>query len=280
MGKRLSWRGIGFSVGFVVLAIALLAGSGYALHALHIKLHDKSPFETPMVIVGTCLALAMVLIATWIMARVERRSWLDFGLRDGKAWRHFGHGLLVGLGAMLGVSLVLYLTGGMAVRPAGSGVGALEFGSIWAVGFLATALFEETLLRGYLLKRLGEATPFPAAVIVTSLLFGLAHLTSGFDAGLAIVDAILVGGILALSVQLTGSLWWAIGFHAAWDWVESYVLGAADSGLRAEGALLHADPAGPVWLSGGASGPEGSVLTFAVGAIALVLLARRVGRSA
>jgi len=146
---------------------------------------------------------------------------------------------------------------------------------IWAVGFFGIGLFEETLFRGYFYKRLNEAAPFPTAIVVTSLLFGLAHMSSGFDAGLALFDAVWVAGILAISIQLTGSLWWAIGFHAAWDWTESYVLGAADSGIRAEGALFHADPAGPVWLSGGASGPEGSVLTFVAGAIALILMLRR-----
>jgi uncharacterized protein len=281
MSKKFSLRGIGLCVAFLVLAVALLAGSALGLHALGVHFHDpKSPVERPIAIAGTWLALALTLLATWIMARIEGRSWLDFGLRGGpRAPRQFASGILIGLGSMIGIALVLHFAGGMNIRSADLSARAAGFGLLWAIGFFGTGLFEETLFRGYLLKRLGEATPFPVAIVATSLLFGLAHLSSGFDAGLALVDAVLVGGILAISIQLTGSLWWAIGFHAAWDWVESYVLGAADSGLRAEGALFHADPAGPVWLSGGASGPEGSLLTFAVGLIALVLLARRTRRA-
>lgn len=281
MSTRFSLRGIGLCVAFLVLATALLAGSAWSLHALGVSFHDKSPVEKPIAIAGTWLALALTLLATWIMARIEGRSWLDFGLRGGpRALRQFVSGLLIGLVSMIGIALAIRFAGGMTIRSADFSPAALGLGLLWAIGFFGTGLFEETLFRGYLLKRLGEATPFPVAIVATSLLFGLAHLSSGFDAGLALVDAVLVGGILAISIQLTGSLWWAIGFHAAWDWVESYVLGAADSGLRAEGALFHADPAGPVWLSGGASGPEGSLITFAVGVVALILLARRSSRRA
>lgn len=218
MGKDFSLRGIALSIAFLVLAAALLIGSSFGLHALGLDFHDKSPVEKPIVIAGTWLALMLTLLATWIMARIEGRSWLDFGLRGGpRAARQFVSGLLVGLAAMIGIALVLHFAGGMTIRAAETGSRAAGFALLWAVGFLGTGLFEETLFRGYLFKRLGEATPFPIAIVTTSLLFGLAHLSSGFDAGLALVNAVLVAGILAISIQLTGSLWWAIGFHSAWD---------------------------------------------------------------
>ncbi len=281
MGNGLDWRGIGLSIAFVVLAAALLFGTFAGFHALHIDFHDKSPVEKPIAVVSTWLTVVLTLLATWIMARVERRSWLDFGLRGGpRAGRQFGQGLAVGLVSMIAIALVIHVAGGMTIQPANWTPGAVGLGLMWAVGFLGTGLFEEAVFRGYLLKRLDEATPFPTAIVATSLLFGVAHLTSGFDAGLALVDAVLVGAILAISVRLTGNLWWAIGFHAAWDFVESFGLGAADSGLRLPGALFHADPAGPVWLSGGGSGPEGSVITCAVGVIVLVWLIVRMRRAA
>jgi membrane protease YdiL (CAAX protease family) len=270
------WRGVGLAAGFVALVVLLLIGLEAGLRALGIRFHDDSGLERPFSIIGTYIAFAVVLAATVLMGRVERRSWRDFGLRDGNAARHVLIGAGVGLAAMIAVAAALWLTGGLEIRPGDVSGDAPGFAAIWALGFLGTALFEETLFRGYVLKRSSEAAGFPVASCGTSLLFGLAHLSSGFDAGLALVNAVLVGGILALSIRLTGSLWWAIGFHGAWDWVESYLLGAADSGLRAQGALLRSDPAGPGLLSGGGSGPEGSLLTFVVGLVVLVLLVRRV----
>jgi uncharacterized protein len=66
----------------------------------------------------------------------------------------------------------------------------------------------------------------------------------------------------------TGSLWWALGFHAAWDWAQSFVLGVADSGAMVQFHLLGTHPQGKALLSGGATGPEGSV--FVLGILGLV----------
>ena len=275
---RISWRGVAFALGFLMLAVLLVVGSGFLLRALGIHFHDKSPVERPFSIFGTCVGLAAMVIATIAMAGIERRSWLDFGLRDTRLARHFMGGAAVGLGAFALLMLALWLLGGIAIRPGDVSASAAGFAAIWALGFLATGLFEEIAFRGYLLGRLGEAVGFPIAAILTSLLFGLVHLSSGFDAGVAIVDAVLIGGVLALSIRLTGSLWWAIGFHAAWDWAESYLFGAADSGLRVQGALLQSDPIGSPLLSGGSSGPEGSLITFAAILLATLFMTRRLAR--
>ena len=96
---------------------------------------------------------------------------------------------------------------------------------------------------------------------------------------LGLLQVFLIGLVFSYSIWKTGALWWAVGFHFAWDWSQSFVFGVADSGLVSPGALLIAKPMGPTWLSGGATGPEGSVLMFAVltatvGLIALTLKKR------
>jgi hypothetical protein len=62
----------------------------------------------------------------------------------------------------------------------------------------------------------------------------------------------------------TGSLWWAIGFHMAWDWSQSFLFGVPDSGNMCFGRLFLSHPMGHPWLSGGSIGPEGSVFMFPV----------------
>jgi hypothetical protein len=117
------------------------------------------------------------------------------------------------------------------------------------------------------------ATPgsaFWQATWVTSTFFGFYHTLNNGENWIGVFAAALVGFVLCVTVRLTGSAWWALGFHAAWDWAETYFYGAADSGLDSQGHLLSASPAGnPLW-SGGTDGPEGSVLALAV---ILVLLA-------
>ena len=50
----------------------------------------------------------------------------------------------------------------------------------------------------------------------------------------------------------------------AWDWGESYLYSVPDSGTYLPGHLLNSTFHGPIWLTGGSVGPEGSYLTFAV----------------
>jgi len=77
---------------------------------------------------------------------------------------------------------------------------------------------------------------------------------------------------------VTGSAWWAIGCHTAWDWSETYFYGAADSGNVATGHYLTTSPAGNALWSGGTDGPEGSLLVLGIVLLLLVALVAIYGR--
>jgi len=82
----------------------------------------------------------------------------------------------------------------------------------------------------------------------------------------------LIGLAFCLSIWRTGSLWWAIGFHAAWDWAQSFLYGVADSGILVQGRLFATHPVGRPVLSGGLTGPEGSVFILPTVALAAVVI--------
>jgi len=126
--------------------------------------------------------------------------------------------------------------------------------------------------------RKAPGAAFWQAAWVTSTLFGLIHLSNGGENFIGIFAAAAIGFVFCVSVRLTGSAWWAIGCHAAWDWAETYFYGAADSGLPAHGHYLTTTPAGnPLW-SGGTDGPEGSLLVLGVILLLLVALLAVYGR--
>jgi len=113
---------------------------------------------------------------------------------------------------------------------------------------------------------------FWCAAWVTSTLFGYVHVGNPNEAWIGIFAAAFIGFVLCVSVRVTGSAWWAIGCHAGWDWGETYFYGTADSGLTPQGSYLTSHPAGnPLW-SGGAVGPEGSLLVLAAILLLLVLV--------
>jgi len=113
---------------------------------------------------------------------------------------------------------------------------------------------------------------FWQAAWAASTLFGFIHTGNGGENWIGIFAAALIGFVFCVSVRLTGSLWWAVGCHAAWDWSETFFYGTADSGMVATGHYLTATVTGNALWSGGADGPEGSLLVLAVVLLLLVAL--------
>jgi len=110
------------------------------------------------------------------------------------------------------------------------------------------------------------------AAWVTSTLFGYVHVSNPNEAWIGIFAAAFIGFVFCVSVRVTGSAWWAIGCHAGWDWGETYLYGTADSGLTPHGCYLSSSPAGNALWSGGAVGPEGSLLVLAAILLLLALV--------
>ena len=121
-------------------------------------------------------------------------------------------------------------------------------------------------------------TGFWNAAWATSVMFGAAHTSNNGENWIGIFAAAGIGFVFCASVRLTGSAWWAIGCHAAWDWGETYFYGTADSGFVAKGHLLTTAPTGNVLWSGGADGPEGSLLTIPIMLLIVLALVVQYGR--
>jgi membrane protease YdiL (CAAX protease family) len=146
---------------------------------------------------------------------------------------------------------------------------------VWGVyGIALLGLFPCLILHIRKTPRSG----FWQAAWVTSTLFGFVHTFNGGENWMGIFAAALIGFVFCVSVRVTGTAWWAIGCHAAWDWSETFFYGTADSGLVAPGHYLTASPSGnPLW-SGGADGPEGSLLVLGVILLLLATLLLIYGR--
>jgi len=113
---------------------------------------------------------------------------------------------------------------------------------------------------------------FWQAAWVTSTFFGFGHTGNNGENWIGIFAASAIGFVFCVSVWGTGSAWWAIGCHTAWDWAETYFYGAADSGNVATGHYLTTTLSGNTLWSGGADGPEGSLLVLPIVLSLLALL--------
>jgi hypothetical protein len=142
------------------------------------------------------------------------------------------------------------------------------------VFFLLVGLFEEVSFRGYSQFTLARGIGFWPAALVLSCLFGLNHLRNDGEQWRGVLAAAFIAFFFCLTLRRTGSLWFAVGFHAAWDWGETFLYSVPDSGTVWPGHLLNSTIGGSEWLSGGSVGPEGSVLCFVVIAIAWIAFDR------
>jgi membrane protease YdiL (CAAX protease family) len=223
------------------------------------------------------LGLAIiVLLPALLMARIEGRAFGCYGLPLGNAFgRLFWVGALWGMCSLTLLILALraahvFYFGAVALH----GVRLLKFAVFWAVFFLIVALYEEFFTRGYTQFTLTEGVGFWPAAVLLSLGFGALHLENPGEDWVGILAAMLIGFFFCLTLRRTGNLWFAIGFHAAWDWGESYFYSVPNSGWKPPGHLLHSSLQGPRWLSGGSVGPEGSVFLFVLLALLWVVFDR------
>jgi membrane protease YdiL (CAAX protease family) len=126
--------------------------------------------------------------------------------------------------------------------------------------------------------RQSPSAGFWQAAWLTSTLFGYIHTGNHGETWIGIFAAAAIGFVFCVSIRLTGSAWWAIGFHAVWDWAQTYFYGTPDSGFQPNGHYLTSNPTGPVLWSGGTAGPEGSILVLAVILLTLLALIAVYGR--
>lgn len=209
--------------------------------------------------------LAAILPAV-VMARIEGRSFGDFGLPVRHAFgRNFWVGALWGIASLSILMLILRGTGAFEFGSlALHGVRIWKFAAYYAVLFLITGFFEDFLMRGYSQWVLAQGMNFWPAAALLSFAFGYIHGGNSGESMAGLVAAGLIGFFLCLTLRRTGTLWFAVGFHMAWDWGESYFYSVPDSGTVLPGHLLNSSLHGPDWLAGGSVGPEGSYLVFAV----------------
>jgi len=209
-------------------------------------------------------SFAIVFGAALIMARIEGRSPGVYGLPlRGAFGKLFWQGCLIGLieiSILIGLIAAFgaYSFGGLALH----GKELLRWGMLWAVFFIFVGLFEEFLFRGYTQYTLADSIGFWPAAIVLSCLFGAVHLGNPGEGWVGAAGVVAIGLIFAFALRRTGNLWLAVGWHASFDFGETFLYSVPNSGLVLEGHLSNASLHGPGWLTGGTVGPEGSTFSF------------------
>jgi membrane protease YdiL (CAAX protease family) len=192
---------------------------------------------------------------------LEDLPWRSLGWALHRGWLRdtifgtFLGGVSVGVAALVGVA-----AGGYGFAVADSSGGVAETFAVSGVVFLLGAAAEEMLFRGYPLQTLMRSWPLWVALIPLSVPFALVHLLNPNVApGFTFANTALAGIWLGVAYWRTRSLWFPLGLHFGWNWIQGAVLGSPVSGLTkiAPDPLLRFADGGPTWVGGGAYGIEG-----------------------
>ncbi|MBN2393165.1 MAG: CPBP family intramembrane metalloprotease [Anaerolineae bacterium] len=242
------------------------------LQWLHIDFHGQTmeTISPEGKIWGLSIIFAVNLLLTigaWRLLERKRLSGMLWKFsRD--QWRPLLWGLLAGLGEVLLVFGGMLLFGVVHPRWGLSAVSpktvAMALGWVFASSVIGP-IAEEVLNRGYWFQNIKRGWGIVTATVVTSLLFGGLHLLNPNAEILGAVNIALSAAVWVLGMLWLRSLWFPIGWHAAWNFAQFFVVGLPNSGISVssmglEGStLLVSELSGSHWLTGGDFGMEASL---------------------
>ncbi|MGA7315350.1 MAG: type II CAAX endopeptidase family protein [Silvibacterium sp.] len=263
-GLRAGWRLLIFFAILAPLCYLATRSVDPLIRGLHVDMSIP-----PGILQTLGVFLPPLLIASWIMAKIEGRIFADYGLPWRRAFRlPFWQGAGFSFVSFTVLLLVMRLAGVFSFGPiALHGFNVWRYAVAWAVLLFLGALLEDFLYRGYLLFTLTTGIGFWPGAVITSLLMGGIHYFNPSGHGLGPVSATMYCLVTALVLRRTGDLWMPLGIHSAWAWGEVYFYGVPDSGFPANGHLFNASFYGNSLLTGGGFGPEASIFTLVLLAI-------------
>lgn len=225
---------------------------------------------TALVYAGATLGLVLIL-----RRKIDRRAVDALGLGGGsrRVWSALA-GAAVGLVMLAAVVAIESSAGWVRVEgvvPWSGAVAGRVAGSLLV--FCAVGFCEELVFRGAFLANLAERHSVRAATIVSALILGGAHVLSAPPKPAVLVSALTVTALLVAARVSTGALWWAIGWHAAWDFGQHHLFGLAEPGADAPAtALVRLVQSGPALWVGAHGFMESGIVVIVVQGVAAALL--------
>jgi uncharacterized protein len=264
-GIRAGWR-------FAIFVFLLFGFSKLFFGGLTTLFHyqERPGWYPADFLVDGALSCAAAFLAAWILLKIERRAFQEYGLTmKGMFGKHFWQGVAWGLSGTLLMMTALKLCGAVSIEGWALPWPALvKSGLLWGAAFLLLGFAEEFAYRGYAQATLTSGMGFWPAAVLLSVIFGAVHyFFKPMENWMDGVSVGLFGLFWCFTLWRTGTLWFAIGFHAMSDYADMVVFAQPNTGNNGQslsGHLLNLTYRGPEWLTGGPRGTEASGVEFAV----------------
>jgi len=258
-GLRAGWRFLLFTLAIELSAFFIEEPLGQILGRLFaINPHELSP---PALLIGESVFCLSVFLVTGIFALAEHRRIDSYGLLIEQAFgKLFWKGMFAGLLVVFFVAGAMISSGAMVLHGlALHGSDLVKLTLLWFIGNVLIGVSEEYTFRGYALQSLWRGAGFWPAALITTAIFAGDHLEKPGENAMDIGMIFFLGLVLCLSLRKTGSLWWAVGWHAGFDFGQLFLIGTRNGGQTPVGRLFNVTFPGPAWLNGGELGTEASI---------------------
>lgn len=250
-GKTLPIRGIAWAAVLYAITFGFMFVSVFASQWL--KLPQAATYATALLVPVIGFAFY------WLLVTVcEKRRPLEIVFKP-SSLIDLAVGFVIGFVLIVLMLAVVYAMGFYRIK-----TGHLTgwFNSLVFDSYIS-GMLEELAFRAILLRIFARMFNPLAGLVISSALFGAAHLTHGTPFQ-ALQIALIAGLTLGLPYMLTGRLWISVGMHIGWDFTEESLLGVNTT----HGLLLSTpDPAHSALFTGGAYGPDGSLLAVLLAAL-------------
>jgi uncharacterized protein len=224
------------------------------------------------------LAWGLAVLA-WVLV-IERRPLATIGLTKPGGVRSLLGGHFVGVGTISAVVAMIWLAGAYhstAYLPALANPGSLINIAILLVCFLVQSSVEEIIFRGWLLSVITRRLNLIFAVALSSILFTFLHFTPG-QPWLVTGNLMLFAVFACFWAIASNHVWGVMGWHAGWNWMLATGFEVPVTGIDAHVPALAVAlaPIGSDFVTGGAQGPEGSIMCTIFFACGIAFFAWRI----
>lgn len=208
-------------------------------------------------------------LVIWIFrVYVDKQTFSSIGFQGACARKDILTGLISGLLLMLFGFAVLVLTHQLSILN-------IRFG-LWdfllSIGvFIFAATSEEILMRGYILNNLMVSFKNYTALIISAIIFSLAHSFNNHLNLIGYLSLFISGLLLGLPYIYTKRLWFSIALHFSWNFFQGTIFGFNVSGKSFYSVISLKENVHNIW-NGGEFGFEGSLLSVIFQVILLIIL--------
>lgn len=281
---RTGWRIIIFILLFWVLSATVLV-----IRPLLGDISKSEFLEGYSLLIVGILALATTIAVPIGRKFLDKKTLVSLGLKFNRtAVKDLFAGFLISglmallfFGILLAFNLIEFKGIQFVLNPEqGISSGFLNYMSVLSLGSLLLILLEHSLVgyweelvfRGYLLQNFAEGMGWTLAVVISCILYGLIHAMNP-NAGLLSTVIIMTFGFLRIYGYLTTKmLWLSMGMHIGWNFFQGPIFGFSASGHQHAHLTAIAFTSEKAWLTGGAFGPEGSILIIPILLLALWIM--------